>query len=211
MAGERAVTHDMRAQEPVRADAAIAELAEGQHGVVARAQLLALGLGRSAIAERLRKQRLHRIHRGVYAVGYRRVTRLGWWLAAVLACGPGAVVSHRCAGALQGILEGWPATVDVSVPGERHSRRGIRVHRMAIADDERTVVASVPVTTAARTLLDLAGDGRGAQTSGDQERARASLPQLPRDERPSASADQRLADRRAATGSRSTAPGQTSG
>ena len=66
------------------------------------------GSGGGAIAERLETKRLHRVHRGVYAVGYRRLSRLGWWMAAVLAGGPGAVLSHRCAAALWGILEGWP-------------------------------------------------------------------------------------------------------
>jgi very-short-patch-repair endonuclease len=81
---------------------------------------------------------------------------MGWWLAAVLACGPGAVLSHRCAGSLVGILDGWPATVDVSVPRDLGSRRGVRVHEAAIAGDERTVHAGIPVTSPARTLLDLA-------------------------------------------------------
>lgn len=161
MAGESKVIHDMHEQQSVRSsgvgnDEAIAELAERQHGVVARAQLVALGLGRGAIDERLKKKRLHRVHRGVYAVGYRGRTRTGWWMAAVLACGPGAVLSHRCAAALWGILEGWPTIVDVSVPRPLGPRDGIRVRRASIAADERTVHAGIPVTTVARTLLDLA-------------------------------------------------------
>jgi very-short-patch-repair endonuclease len=160
MPDEPRVMHHIGAQQSVRgegaADEAIAELAERQHGVVARSQLRALGLGRGAIAARLRTKRLHRMHRGVYAVGHRRVSRLGWWLAAVLACGPDAVLSHRCAAALWGILEGWPVTVDISAPRRLAPRAGMRIREAAIAADERTVHAGIPVTTVARTLLDLA-------------------------------------------------------
>jgi predicted transcriptional regulator of viral defense system len=152
--------HDIHAEKSTRpgvgSDTAIAALATEQHGVVARRQLITLGLGRGAIAERLRKQRLHRIHQGVYAVGHRKLSHLGWWMAAVLACGPGAVLSHRCAAASAGILEGWPTTVDVIAPRELHSRPGVRVHLGALADDERTERFGIPVTTVARTLLDLA-------------------------------------------------------
>ena len=134
----------------------MAELATRQHGVVARRQLVAAGLGRGAIAEWVRKKRLHRIHHGVYAVGHRRVSRLGRWTAGVLACGPGAVLSHRCAAALWGILEGWPTIVDVTVARDLRGRPGIRPHQATLAPDERTVEAGIPVTTVARTLLDLA-------------------------------------------------------
>ncbi|MEA2363175.1 MAG: hypothetical protein QOD71_2320 [Thermoleophilaceae bacterium] len=137
-------------------DATIAELAERQHGVVARWQLLGLGLGRGAIGRRLEAKRLHLIHRGVYAVGHRRISRMGWWMAAVLACGPDAVLSHRSAAVLWGILEGSPASVDVTAPRELAGRAGICVHKASLADDERTVEAGIPVTTVARTLLDLA-------------------------------------------------------
>jgi hypothetical protein len=137
-------------------DAAIADLAERQHGVVARRQLLGLGLGRGAIRRRLDAKRLHLIHRGVYAVGHRRLSRLGWWMAAVLACGPDAVLSHRSAAVLWGILEGSPASVEVSAPRQLAGRAGVRVHTTSIADDERAVKAGIPVTTVARTLLDLA-------------------------------------------------------
>jgi predicted transcriptional regulator of viral defense system len=179
MAGEPKVMHDIHAQRSVRRragagdDEAIADLAERQHGVVARWQLVALGLGRGAIAERLKKKRLHHVHRGVYAVGYRKVSRLGWWLAAVLACGPGAVLSHRCAGALRGILDGWPATVDVSVSRPLSSRPRVRVHEATLPDDERTVEAGIPVTTVARTLLDLAAVLDPHQLNRALERAEA--------------------------------------
>ena len=89
-------------------------------------------------------------------MGYRRVSQMGWWMAGVLACGPNAVLSHRCAAALWGILEGWPTRVDVSVPRPLGSREGIRIRVTTLAPDERTVHAGIPVTTVARTFLDLA-------------------------------------------------------
>ena len=135
---------------------AIAMLADRQHGVVARRQLLELGMGRRAIARRLESMRLRPVHRGVYAVGHRELSQVGWWMAAVLACGPGAVLSHRCAAVLWGMLENASATVDVIVPRELTRRDGIRPHTAALAADERTVHAGIPVTTVARTLLDLA-------------------------------------------------------
>jgi predicted transcriptional regulator of viral defense system len=137
-------------------DASIAELAERQHGVVARRQLLELGLGRQAIARRREAKRLHVVHRGVYAVGYRRLTRLGWWMAAVLACGPGALLSHRPAGVLLGVLDSCSGRVEVTVSRHLAGREGIRARQTHIAPDERTAVAGIPVTTVARTLLDLA-------------------------------------------------------
>ena len=154
-------------------DRRIAELADRQHGVVARSQLLGLGLGRRAIARRLESMRLRQIHRGVYAVGHLQLARPSWWMAAVLACGPGAVLSHRCAAALWGILEGWPTTVDISVGRELAGREGIRPHVAAIAPDERTVHAGIPVTTVARTLLDLAADLQLHELGRALERAEA--------------------------------------
>ena len=81
-------------------DAAIAELAERQHGVVGRAQLLELGVGARAVTHRLERRRLHPLHRGVYAVGQTRLVAEASLIAAVLACGPEALLSHRSAGAL---------------------------------------------------------------------------------------------------------------
>jgi hypothetical protein len=85
-----------------RIDGKIAALAERQHGIVARAQLAVLGIGRRAIGHRLESGRLHILYRGVYSVGHRVVSREGRWMAAVLAIGPDAVLSHRSAAALLG-------------------------------------------------------------------------------------------------------------
>ena len=136
----------------------IADLASRQHGVVHRDQLLALGVGRGSIDWRLGK-RLHPVYRSVYAVGHRGLTREGRLLAAVLACGRGAALSHRSAGALWGIRPSRAAAVDVTVPtrGGRRRRRGIIIHRTtSLAEAEVTANLRIPVTTLARTPLDLA-------------------------------------------------------
>ncbi|MDX6690350.1 MAG: hypothetical protein QOG15_1807 [Solirubrobacteraceae bacterium] len=136
----------------------MAELARVQHATVARRQLLALGFGRHAIARMLDKGRLHLVHRGVYAVGQARLTRGGRWMAAVLAVGPGAVLSHRSAAALWHIARDRSLLSEVSRAAAGHDRPGIRVHFVHLADDEVTIVDGIPVTTVARTLLDLAAD-----------------------------------------------------
>jgi very-short-patch-repair endonuclease len=100
-----------------------------------------------------------RLHRGVYAVGHDRLRIEGRWLAAVMACGPGAVLSHRDAAQLWGLRQSSSALIDVTVPSQngRIRRRGIRVHRSGrISPEEVTRVDGIPVTTVARTLLDLA-------------------------------------------------------
>ena len=144
---------------PPPLDARLAALARRQHGVVSLAQLVGLGLGLKGIAERVRTGRLHRIHRGVYALSPARLRTEGYWLAAVLACGPGAVLSHRSAASLWELRLSSAATIDVTVPARsgRKKRRGIRVHRSGRLRREETLVRDgVPVTTVARTLLDLA-------------------------------------------------------
>src|SRR5215208_605792 len=85
-------------------DREIARLALRQHGVVARRQLLRAGIGEAALDHRLRRQRLHVIHGGVYAVGHRVLGREGRWIAAVLAAGDGAILSHRSAATAWGLL-----------------------------------------------------------------------------------------------------------
>jgi very-short-patch-repair endonuclease len=135
-------------------DAAIAALAELQHGIVTRPQLLELGLSSSAIHRRVSAGRLHKLHAGVYAVGDRALPQLGRLVAAVFAAGTGAVASHRSAAALHELRahDGWPEVT--ARPGTR-KHRGIKVRRTVLEPDEITVVRGVPVTTVARTLLDL--------------------------------------------------------
>jgi very-short-patch-repair endonuclease len=138
-------------------DVELAELARRQHGVVALRQLVALGLTRQAVSKRMHAGRLHRIFRGVYAVGHRRLTRRGVWMAAVLACGEGAALSHLSAADLYG-LRGSGNTVDVTSPTRsRHSRRGIRLHQPRMFQPaQRATVDQIPVTTVPRLLADLA-------------------------------------------------------
>ncbi len=137
-------------------DVVIARLAERQHGVVARAQLLELGLGRDAIGHRLDCGRLHPLHRGIYAVGHRALTREARWIAAVLASGSAAVLSHRSAAALWGLRVASGTRADVTVARRLRARTGIAAHHAVLPADEVTVVRGIAVTTPPRTLLDLA-------------------------------------------------------
>lgn len=107
-------------------DAAIARLAANQHGVVAIHQLERFGVHRQTLTRRVKAQRLHRIHRRVYAIGHSGLSEKGRWMAAVLACGPAAVLSHTSAAVLWGILRGARGTepapsglVHVTVPGSQ--------------------------------------------------------------------------------------------
>jgi very-short-patch-repair endonuclease len=137
-------------------DTVIARLAARQHGVVARWQLLPLGINRNAIDRRLADGRLWRVHRGVYAVG--PLDRNGYRMAAVLACGEGALLSHRDAAALWNLRPSNRTAIDVTVPGaRRRRRRRIMVHGTGeIHPDDRAEVDGIPATSVARTLLDLA-------------------------------------------------------
>ena len=135
-------------------DAAIVALAESQQSVVGHEQLVALGVGEGAIRHRLACGRLYAVHRGVYVVGGRSLSREGRWSAARLALGPAAVLSHRSAATLWGLRPS--ELVELTVPGDRRSPAGVVVHRSRLAPDEITVRAGVPVTSVSRTLLDLA-------------------------------------------------------
>jgi very-short-patch-repair endonuclease len=115
-------------------DALIARIAANQHGVITNGQLLRSGLTGSGISRRVAAGRLIRVHRGVYAVGHAALSQDGIWMAAVLACGKGAVLSHRSAGALWRMIASPPRPIDVSVPGRtgRRRRPGIRIHRPSV-------------------------------------------------------------------------------
>lgn len=132
-------------------------LARRQHGVITRGQLLHLGFSSEAIKHRVRKGRLHPIVRGVYSVGRPQVSREGRWMAAVLACGPEAGLSHRSAAALWGFGEEHRAYIDVTVRRSSEARiRGIRCHRRpALPVSDLTIRAGIPLTTPVRTFLDL--------------------------------------------------------
>lgn len=133
-----------------------------------RLRPLAAGTGRAvraAVQHRARVARIRRIHHGVYAYGHRRLTAHGHRLAAVLACGPGAVLSHRSAAAVWELLPSAQTRLHVTVPGTSRRRRvGIRVDRTRdLPDDDITLVDGIPITTVTRTLCDLAGGGSVAQ------------------------------------------------
>lgn len=136
-------------------DALIARLAEAQHGIVARRQLLEMGVTPKAIRVRLERERLHRVHTGVYVVGHRLLTQRGRWMASVLAV-EGSVLSHRSAAALWRLLDEYGG-VEVSSPRNVRPRDGIHVRRVpSLIAPHCTRERGIPCTTVARTLLDLA-------------------------------------------------------
>jgi very-short-patch-repair endonuclease len=124
--------------------------------VIARIQLLRVGLGRKAIDHRVKLGRLHVIHRGVYAVGHARLTIHGRWMAAVLASGEGARLSYRSAGMLWVIRRTERGLIEVTTPRTWRALPGVQRHRAELPADEVTVHRGIPVTTVPRTLLDLA-------------------------------------------------------
>lgn len=134
------------------------ELARRQHGVLARSQLLDLGFTKSGIEHRLRAGRLHPLRTGVYAVGRPQITRNGRWMAAVLACGEEAMLSHRSAAALWGFGEEHPDYIEISARRHHKVRRiGLRVHdRAGLWNRDVAAHRGIPVTSPVRTFLDLA-------------------------------------------------------
>jgi len=124
--------------------------------VIATEQLRSVGLSKAGIARRVRKGHLHPLHRGVFAVGHTAVTRRGHEWAAVLTCGPDAVLSHNTAGALWGLVKRY-RRIEVTVPRKIRPREGITTHRTRRLDPaDRATVDGLPVTTLHRTLVDLA-------------------------------------------------------
>jgi hypothetical protein len=136
----------------------IAELAARQRGVITRAQLFQLGLTRDTIDNWLRTARLHSFYRGVYLLGHAQPAAGARELAAVLACGPGAVLSHCSAAGLWRLLPDPSGDVEITVAGRNcGTKPGVCVHRVA-AIDRRDVrkLGGIPVTSPARTILDVA-------------------------------------------------------
>jgi very-short-patch-repair endonuclease len=128
-----------------------------QHGVVARWQLLELGMSRHAIDHRITKGRLHPLWRGVYAVGRPQLAQEGWWMAAVLACGRCAVLSHRSAAALWRIRPRPAGAIEVAVPSDVvRTRQRIVVHRRRFTEADVTRHLGIPVMGVVPTLVDLA-------------------------------------------------------
>ena len=151
-------------------DRRIAHVAARQCGVITREQLRRLGLGNSAITERIAAGRLHRLHRGVYLVGHAVAPSGAREMGAVLACGAGAVVSHRTGAELFGWLDPSGGPVHISIPGRcRRQRDGIRLHRPRTLEpaDVGRVHRVIPVTSPIRTVLDVAA----TEPFADTERA----------------------------------------
>jgi predicted transcriptional regulator of viral defense system len=133
-----------------------------------------MGIGADVIDRWIAAGRLHAIHRGVYAVGHVRFTQKGRWMAAVLACGEDALLSHRSAIALCDLLPTQASSVDVAVPAGsgRKRRQGILLHRTTSPHpDDATVIDGIPVTALPRTLLDFAGVASADRLSRAIERA----------------------------------------
>jgi very-short-patch-repair endonuclease len=161
---------------PVPKDRLIGDLASRQYGVVSRSQLLAMGIGTGAIQSRLRKHYLHQLHRGVYAVGHMALVPLAREMAAVLACGLMAAISHRSAAVVWHLL--WAsddAEIDVTVVGGKGCRPGLRIHRSRLLwPRDVQHLRGLPVTAPWRTLVDL------AETATDRELERATHEALTR-------------------------------
>jgi very-short-patch-repair endonuclease len=135
----------------------MAALAYRQHGVVSIRQLRRLGYSHSSVEKAVAGGRLHRLHHGVFAVGHTNLSLDGRCLAAVLTSGPGALLSHHSAGWLLGLISTRPIPVHVTTPVPRRRRDAVRIHHSrTLLDADRTLERGIPVTSVARTALDLA-------------------------------------------------------
>jgi predicted transcriptional regulator of viral defense system len=157
----------------MRSHAALAELARAQYGVVSFRQLRELGFSKGAIGRARQAERLHQLHQGVYAVGHVALSDHERCMAAVLACGRRAVLSHESAAWLWGFFPACPVKPEVSVPNAGRPRAGIRAHRVApFGSGEVGSQEKIPVTSPARTLLDLAATNRGRRLQQVIEKAK---------------------------------------
>jgi len=153
------VSRAYRGKLDTQPDVAIARLAAEQWGVVSLHELLQCGVSDDGVERRVKSGRLHRIHRGVYAVGHPNIPLEGRFLAATKACGPTVALSHYSAAALWGLVDWDDRRLEVTVPGPAtRTHPGIRVHRSAtLARDDVTRRHGIWTTTPARTILDLSG------------------------------------------------------
>lgn len=134
-----------------------AGIAAVQNGRITAGQLRGCGFGNSSIENGVRAGRLHRVHKGVYALGHLAPSRLGDWHAAVLACGPGAVLSHRCAATALKIRDAVGPRIDVTIPSTSGRRRpGIAIHHCDLLACEIGTWMRIPITSPSRTMVDLA-------------------------------------------------------
>jgi predicted transcriptional regulator of viral defense system len=145
----------MRPEVRTHRERELAELARRQHGVIAARQLEALGVARKTITRWANAGRLHRLHRGVYAVGHTALSWEGYCLAAVLAR-PGSVASHKTAAWIWELRRWRPETFHLTAPTRQRAKRDFVVHFARLEPEDRAVVDGIPVTSVARTVLDLA-------------------------------------------------------
>jgi predicted transcriptional regulator of viral defense system len=142
-----------------RLDAEVGRIAGEQFGVVSREQLEALGLTGEAAIKRALSGRLYRVHQRVYSLTPQVMTKRGVLMAAVLACGPGATLSHNSAAYLWGLVDKWAEPIDVTAPNRRgRSPDGVTAHRDgSLQPIDKTRLYGIPCTSLARTLLDYGG------------------------------------------------------
>jgi very-short-patch-repair endonuclease len=162
----------MGTQSPTHRDRVVGGLADRQHGVVSREQLLAAGQTPRVIRRAVEAGRLRPVFRGVYAVGHLALRREGWWMAALLACGEGAALSHRTAAMVWGLQTGPTLPIDVATStdhGRKH--RQITTHRMLLAPLDALLRDNLRLTTPSRTIVDLATRLKGRALRDAVERA----------------------------------------
>ena len=165
-------------REEMRSHHELAELARSQHGVLSYAQLRKLGFSKGHIARAQEAGRLQRVHLGVYAVGHAALSDHGRAAAALLVFPGAAVLSHRSAAWLWGLIPTAPREPEVTVAARGNRRSGLQVHRVwSLPGEERTTYEGLPVTSVARTLVDLAGttSGKGLSRVVDRARRRGKL------------------------------------
>jgi very-short-patch-repair endonuclease len=172
---ERRLCRDIADKPDAGPDLCVARAAADQWGVLCLDELFACGLSRDAVSDRALNGRLHQLHRGVYAVGHTNLSLEGRFLAAVKACGPGALLSHYSAAALWGFVawDGrYPEVTFIGASSRAHP--GLRIHRTT-ALDRRDVFRhrGIPLTSPARTLLDLAATLEHASLRSATRRAQS--------------------------------------
>jgi predicted transcriptional regulator of viral defense system len=169
--------HISSSERTFRADlpleAAIPHLAERQHGVVGLLQLQALGVSASAVRNRVADGRLYRIHRGVYAVRHPRLSLRGRWMAATLAYGPTAVLSHASAAELWGIHRSSRPPIHITLfSSNGRARKGVDANRSApLTEADIARVDGIPCTSVARTLVDLGDHAKRREIERAVDRA----------------------------------------
>ena len=163
----------MRDKGRIHVEKTLAELASGQHGIVSIRQLTGpLGYTRNQVARGVAAGRLHCLHRGVYAVGHSSLTQQGGCLAAVLACGRDALLSHDSAAWLWGVSKRSPVPHAVTAPVRRKPRPPILLHYAGnLTPEDRALQEGIPATSVARTFLDVAATSRAQRLQRMLERS----------------------------------------